>query len=743
MIEETAHHALPPSEPGAQEPTAPREDTADAAASNDAAGAEGHFAPAASGGSEVMATSPAEHDAVENLDMPEQTFDLNPYSVGPRTSELTPSQSDTADTVAPKDAVGTDSQFARAGSDSNDATAPSLITLDAFGNPALPKQTSNPNPSPAEPGTTEPVLSQTDTAEAAPLNDAAGAESQVALDLSDSSDAAASKDAAGAESQVAPASSDSPEATATSQARLDGFVNPDLPEQTTDADLLSPAEAGTEIPTSPQDDTSDAGATQDVAGGECQIPAAPPNTPENSLPLTAEGEVKQPCKADDGGRFVPFIPQAPEPPAPKPAPKPKQSLDVKQKVWTVSEWVRRKDGSLGVSRFEISAPVEALGIFKQMADRGDFKRDLWDRIPFPTSIEAYGATSDLFANMKQAIKGQTHLPDNDCALLTFWVISTWLNVALSIAPGLAITGGAHEADVVLRTLRLLCYHPVLLVGMTTAGLDNIRWQLSPTLLIVEPALSARMAVLLGCSTGRGYLARIKADGGQSPPPGDYFGPKAIYLGEDLPANSGLTHYLRINASPVPGVESKRRAYLSEEMKQSFQNQLLHYRLQNLQNVVTSDFNASGLTPEVNEIATALGRCIVDARELQDELVSLLTPYSELQIAERLDDFGTLTIGAALTLCHQGKDKILVGEIAAEVNRIQKDRGERLQYSSGKVGRRLRRAGLLTRRLGAAGNGLLMDHATRVRIHEVAANYGCVGLTDDNENLRCPLCEQNK
>jgi hypothetical protein len=31
----------------------------------------------------------------------------------------------------------------------------------------------------------------------------------------------------------------------------------------------------------------------------------------------------------------------------------------------------------------------------------------------------------------------------------------------------------------------------------------------------------------------------------------------------------------------------------------------------------------------------------------------------------------LAVGAALTLCHQGKVQILVGEIAAEVNRVLK------------------------------------------------------------------------
>lgn len=134
---------------------------------------------------------------------------------------------------------------------------------------------------------------------------------------------------------------------------------------------------------------------------------------------------------------------------------------------------------------------------------------------------------------------------------------------------------------------------------------------------------------------------------------------------------------------------------------------------------------------------------MNAPDLQEELVSLLDPYSQQQIAERIDDLGTLAVGAALALCHQGKDQVRVGEIAAEVNRIQKDRGERLQYSAEKVGHRLRRAGLLTQRLGAAGNGLLMDHPTKVQLHEVASAYGCVGLTGDKENLHCLLCEQNK
>lgn len=201
--------------------------------------------------------------------------------------------------------------------------------------------------------------------------------------------------------------------------------------------------------------------------------------------------------------------------------------------------------------------------------------------------------------------------------------------------------------------------------------------------------------------------------------------------------------MRINTSTVPRVESQRAAPLSEEFKQKMQNQLLAYRLQSMPAVIASKFNVVGLSPEANAIAAALGRCVVGAPQLQAEIVSLLTPFSDLQFAEHLDDLGMLTIGTALTLCHQGKNQVLVGEVAAEVNRILKERGERLVYSPEKVGHRLRKADPITRRLGAAGNGLLLNLATRTLLYDVAGAYGCAGLTNDDENLHCPLCIENK
>jgi hypothetical protein len=87
-----------------------------------------------------------------------------------------------------------------------------------------------------------------------------------------------------------------------------------------------------------------------------------------------------------------------------------------------------------------------------------------------------------------------------------------------------------------------------------------------------------------------------------------------------------------------------------------------------------EFNATGLSSEAPAIANALGSCLVDEPELQAELVGLLAPLAQQQIADRADSLQAVVVGAALTLCHQGKNQVYVKEIATEVNRLQEARG---------------------------------------------------------------------
>jgi hypothetical protein len=67
----------------------------------------------------------------------------------------------------------------------------------------------------------------------------------------------------------------------------------------------------------------------------------------------------------------------------------------------------------------------------------------------------------------------------------------------------------------------------------------------------------------------------------------------------------------------------------------------------------------------------------------------------------------------------------------------------MHYSAETIGHRLKKIGLVTRRLGKLGKGLVMDLAIMTRAHELAAAYGDVGLGQDENNLHCPLCIENK
>jgi hypothetical protein len=472
-----------------------------------------------------------------------------------------------------------------------------------------------------------------------------------------------------------------------------------LQDQTTHQ-ILSPEEPGTPAPVLPQNDTSEATASNAEAGPEKQAASDAPDDPE--APATT------PITKVDG----------------------------------IPEWVRTTSGKLKNIQFRYSLPPNEASLFEKNRARAEYTRDPWERMLVPTGYAAYGTTEELFARIKLAIAKQTHLSDKENALITLWVFSTWFHDVLSIAPVLVITGPARDGDAVLRALYAFCYHPVLVAGMTGAGLSAIQWDKKPTLLIFEPNLSRRSAALLSSSTRRGYLA-LRTVPGASRSAFDYYGSKATYAGEDPPIRAMLQHCVHINALPAFGVYSEHVAPMTEETTENLQNQLLHYRSEHLPEVSKLELSAAGFSPDFNAIASALGECIVNAPDLQNELVSLLTPYSDQQIAERLDDLGTLSVGAALALCHQGKDQIRISEIAAEVNRVLRDRGERIKYRPENVGHRLKKAGLLSRRVSAAGNGFVLDHATQVRIHEVAATYGCVGLSDDRENLHCPLCQQNK
>jgi hypothetical protein len=164
--------------------------------------------------------------------------------------------------------------------------------------------------------------------------------------------------------------------------------------------------------------------------------------------------------------------------------------------------------------------------------------------------------------------------------------------------------------------------------------------------------------------------------------------------------------------------------------------LAQYRESNLTQVRRLEFNPTGVSPDTGAVARALGSCIVDSPDLQAELVSILAPRNRQQISERLDSAEALVVEAVLALSGRGAEQLYAREIAVEVNRLVEARGERSKLSPEKVGHRLKKLGLPTRRLSQAGNGLVMDKETVTRLQTLSAMYVGEDRLADIENLHC-------
>lgn len=332
------------------------------------------------------------------------------------------------------------------------------------------------------------------------------------------------------------------------------------------------------------------------------------------------------------------------------------------------------------------------------------------------------------------IAGRTRLPDSVSALVAFWAISTWFLEALTVFPLLVISGPAHEAMVVLDVLNDICWAPTRLAGFRRADLKEL-WGYQ-TLLISEPNLDNRTAALLGNLTNRHFILiedRSYLHGA---------GSRAVYIGED-PAIKRIQHSLYIDVTTPAHVDPPIPSQSRQETIDSLRDHLSNYRDRNLGKVRSLVFHPRGLSSEAHAIANALGSCLVDAPQLQSELVTLLRPQNQQQIADRSSSVEAIVAGVVLAFCHQGKDEIYVKEIAADVNRLLVARGETMQLSPEKAGHKLKKVGLFTRRLSPAGNGLSLDQATRIRLHEVARAYLGEDSIPDTENLHCPLCSQNE
>ena len=519
----------------------------------------------------------------------------------------------------------------------------------------------------------------------------------------DAAEATVSKDAAGAESQAAPIASD----------RLE-----DTP----------PAEPETAVPTSLQDDTSEARTTNDEAGAESQVPAAPSNTPEKNLPPIAEPT----SEFDVGECFEPFIPQVSESPAPKPTPKPKPSS-----MSSIIDKFLRDSGNVPTptdTSLETGFPATAEDGSTGDAEMTQPSEILTAPVEAPLPPPRVATAVELHTWIKLSVLAQTQLPEDAAELVPFWVISTWFQDALTILPCLVITGPAHDARDVLHVLRHFCRQPALLAGFQRSHLSVLHWSCK-TNLVWEPNLDKRIADLLSSLTDRNFLV---VEGGSLT---CFSKSTAIYAGEN-PLSHKIENSINIHISPTNAAPPATPQGL-QKMTERIPVHLDQYRNKNLSYVHNWTWVPSGVSSEMATIVTALGRCIVDAPEARQKLLSLLKTEDQQRLSEMSNTTGAIIVEATRALSRDGREHAYVREIAAEANRLLEARSETARLSPEKVGHQLKNLGLRTHRISQTGNGLTFDKATVARIQQLAAMYMMEDTPAETENLHGSQATEKK
>jgi hypothetical protein len=277
-------------------------------------------------------------------------------------------------------------------------------------------------------------------------------------------------------------------------------------------------------------------------------------------------------------------------------------------------------------------------------------------------------------------------------------------------------------------LGCICHHPVLLADFDVLGLPK---ELRPTRLIGQAGtrLDKGLGALQfsGFGDPKGELRELAAT-------------TVVYIGEaDLKspfADVGFWFSVPPAIRLFSEQDERREAFPIN----SLQNKLLAYRLQNFSKIALSDFDAPDFYGASREMARSLGRCIVDAPELQTKIIDLLQPRNDADHVE-----GTIRLAAVITealvvCCHERKASVRVGEVATLANGILSRDGEYIQVNPKEVGAKLKKMGFRTTRLDSAGRGIYLLKEQCAQIHELARSFQVPTLREGLSG--CPHCKES-
>lgn len=318
---------------------------------------------------------------------------------------------------------------------------------------------------------------------------------------------------------------------------------------------------------------------------------------------------------------------------------------------------------------------------------------------------------EVFTTVRDSIRARSGVNEDQASLFAFWCMTSWFQDAVAVMPCLTVSGPYPIGDRILLSLAPWCLRARIL-----AGLEHQTFTVSQreTLLISTPSLTDRQAARLGTLTCPSFAVQSASNSGLTP---HAF---AVNTGQS-PLGKHIQHGIHVH---VPVFEPGLPVVTSRSGRGPWVNTLCQrYRDEWYLHVFSNPLVTTGLSPELNEVAAAMASCLPHAPVLVEKLFPLLRANASEQRVAMSVNPESLVIEATLNLSRGDTPTLYARTIAAECNRLLKDRGERITYTPEKVGRTLHTVGLPTRRLSQTGNGLLLDQSTLDRIDYLGTMYG--------------------
>jgi hypothetical protein len=353
-----------------------------------------------------------------------------------------------------------------------------------------------------------------------------------------------------------------------------------------------------------------------------------------------------------------------------------------------------------------------------------FDTSLLSATRLPTGITAGGDAAELLDGIAQSISEYVELSPNHVRLVANFVLSTWFQDRLSVAPYLWVIGPYSAGKTrLLSLLHALCRRALMASDISPAALYSVPDALMPTLLIDEFETGSRavdrdrLRLLRSGSTPDGHVIRGSKVYGT-------FCAKVIVSRQE-PSDVALAS----RAIFIPMVPTRRvlpclDTAVLQQIADRFQPQLLHYRLKSYGAAITRHRRqVAEFTPRIRDLALAFAAPLLEDPDLEAQLFAdLAAEDTEAKLARHAEPEWVVAT-ALYRECHATRGTLTVGNLTCTVSDVLLGNDETYQLSPRKVGEILRSLGLHTEKLGNQGRGFRLTNEFVSRVHKLALQLG--------------------